>query len=113
MLCNYSITRHASSKYVKEDVADLCDVVQTTQRLAQASRALSRADQTEIQKVAEVPKDVMRDGTEKLVGEAALLPMLFGKSADGTLLVIFRHYSSRLPSGSVVHHKAKQTEEVP
>ena len=47
----------------------------------------------------------------KLVAEAAMSPMLFEMSADGTPIVAFKHQSSRLPSGKVVPHKAKPTEE--
>ena len=34
-----------------------------------------------------------------------------GTGAHFTPTVVFKHRSSRLPSGKVVHHKAKQTEE--
>ena len=37
-------------------------------------------------------------------------PMLFEVSADGTPTVVFKHHLSRLPSGEVVHRKAKQTD---
>ena len=43
---------------------------------------------------------------------AAMSPILFEMSADGTPIVVFKHHSSRLPSGEVVHRKAKQTEEL-
>ena len=108
--CN-SVASNASSKYMEEDVADVSDVVQTIQRLAHASHALSRAEGIEIQEVAEVSTVVVKHAIVKLNAEAALSPMLFEKSADNTPLVIFKRYSSRLPSGPVVHHKANQTEE--
>ena len=41
-----------------------------------------------------------------------MAPILFEVSADGTPIVVFKHHSSRLPSGEVVHRKAKQTEEL-
>ena len=37
--------------------------------------------------------------------------MLIEMSAVGTPVVAFKHQSSRLPSGEVVHRKAKQTED--
>ena len=37
--------------------------------------------------------------------------MLFEMSADGKPVVVFKHHSSRLPSGKVVYRMAKQTEE--
>ena len=49
--------------------------------------------------------------TAKLVAEAAMSPMFIEMSADGTPIVAFKHHSSRLPPGKVVHCKAKQTEE--
>ena len=72
---------------------------------------MSRAEDVERQHVAEVSKAVMEHGIARLVAEAAMSLML-SESADSTTTVVFKHLSSRLPSGKVVLRKANQTEFV-
>ena len=67
----------------------MSDVVRAIQRLAQASHSLSRVEDTEIQEDAEVSKVTMTYGIEKLVAEAALLPMLFRRHTSGNLQALF------------------------
>ena len=93
---------------MEEDVTDASDVVETIQRLSKASHTLSMAGAVQMQQIPEVSKVVMEHGIARLVAKAA---MLVDMSADDAPIVAFKHHSSRLPSGKVVHRKAKQTEE--
>ena len=96
MLRGNSATSNESSKYMEGDVADVSDVVRAIQRLAQASYSLSRAEDTEIQEDAEVSKVAMTYGIEKLVAEAALLPMLFRRYTSGHLQALLVAVAVRL-----------------
>ena len=106
------VSSHAASSCTEEGVTDASGVVATIQRLSKASHDLSRAEAFQIQLMRErVWKVLMEYGTPRPVAEAAMSPMLFETSADGTPIVGFKHHSSRLPSGKIFHRKAKQTEE--
>ena len=75
-----------------EDVVDASDVVGAIQRLSRVSHDLSRTEAVPMQ-------NMMEYGKAKLVAEAAMSPMLLEMSADGTPIAVFKHHSSRLPSG--------------
>ena len=80
---------------MEEDVTDASGVVEAIQKSSRPSHALPRTGAVLIHKMAEPSKDVTEDGMAKLVAGAAMSPMLFAMSADGTSNC--RLHSSRLP----------------
>lgn len=92
--------------------AEAEEVMRRIEGFAKASGYLSPAQIQEIDRYAEVGKEVLMQSIKDLVSEAGGSPMMRSSSADGTQVQTRRRDSFMLPSGESFQRSGRETTEM-
>ena len=79
--------------------------------LAKASGQLSQLEQRDVEKVADVTKDVMRSAARMMISDADRRPCARSTSSDGTPIVVSHRIRAELPGGRIIERSGKTCHE--